>query len=63
MQRPCYGMRLAPTPATRIETILDLKRLLAEATSQSHDVNIDSGAARPNQQETDVVDIGDSASP
>jgi hypothetical protein len=56
-------MRLAPTPATRIETILDLKRLLAEATSQSHDVNIDSGAARQNQQETDVVDIGDSASP
>jgi hypothetical protein len=30
---------------------------------QSHDVNIDSGAARQNQQETDVVDIGDSAPP
>jgi hypothetical protein len=36
----CYGMHLAPTPAICIETILDLKRLVAQATSESHDANI-----------------------
>jgi hypothetical protein len=35
----CYGMHLAPTPIC-IETILDLKRLIAQATSESHDANI-----------------------
>jgi hypothetical protein len=36
----CYGMHLAPTPAICMETILDLKRLVAPATSESHDANI-----------------------
>jgi hypothetical protein len=36
----CYGMHLAPTPVICIETILDLKRLVAQATSESHDANI-----------------------
>jgi hypothetical protein len=34
------GMHLAPTPAICAETILDLKRLLAHATSDSDDVNV-----------------------
>jgi hypothetical protein len=36
----CYGMHLAPTPVICLETILDLKRLVAQATSESHDANI-----------------------
>jgi hypothetical protein len=36
----CYGMRLAPTPAICIETILDLERLLAQATSDRHGADI-----------------------
>jgi len=36
----CYGMHLAPIPAISIEAILDLKRLLAQVTSDSHDANI-----------------------
>ena len=36
----CYGMHLAPTPAIGIEAVLDLKRLVAQATSESHDADI-----------------------
>jgi hypothetical protein len=36
----CYGMHLTPTPAICIETILDLKRLVAQPTSESHEANI-----------------------
>ena len=36
----CYGMHLAPTPAICIETILNLKRFVAQATSESHDAPI-----------------------
>jgi hypothetical protein len=36
----CYGMHLAPTPAIYIETILELKRLVAQATSDRHDTYI-----------------------
>jgi hypothetical protein len=39
----CYGMHLAPTRAICIETLLDLKRLLAHATSESHNLT-----ARPS---------------
>ena len=35
-----YEMHLAPTPAICIETMLDLKRLVAQATSESHDADI-----------------------
>jgi hypothetical protein len=39
----CGGMHLAPTPATSINAMLELKRLLAGATLGGHNVTIESG--------------------